>query len=154
MSFVNIKISVIIPVYNAERYLKDCVDSIINQSYQNFELILVDDGSSDNSPKICDDYAAKDNRIVVIHKSNNGVSAARKTGLDNASGDYIMYVDSDDWLDINTMEKCLNVVQKNPQIGCVMFSFTKEVNDTSQVMHVFDGNCEFLDSDKFQKFVY
>ena len=64
---MDIKISVIIPVYNAEQYLKDCVDSIINQSYQNFELILVNDGSSDNSPKICDDYAAKDNRIIVIH---------------------------------------------------------------------------------------
>lgn len=151
---MDIKISVIIPVYNAEQYLKDCVDSIINQSYQNFELILVDDGSSDNSPKICDDYDAKDNRIIVIHKSNNGVSEARKTGLDNASGDYIMYVDSDDWLDINTMERCIGVVHKNPKIGCVMFSFTKEVNDTSQVMHVFDGNCEFLDSDKFQKCVY
>ena len=120
---MDIKISVIIPVYNAEQYLKDCVDSIINQSYQNFELILVDDGSSDNSPKICDDYAAKDNRIIVIHKSNNGVSAARKTGLDNASGDYIMYVDSDDWLDINTMERCIGVVHKNPKIGCVMFIY-------------------------------
>lgn len=151
---MNEKISVIIPVYNTEQYLKDCVDSIINQSYQNFELILVDDGSTDSSPQICDNYAAKDSRITVIHTPNRRLSAARKKGLENSTGEYIMHVDSDDWLDLNTLEKCMNVVQKHPKIGCVVFSFVKEYGDKSQVMHVFDGDREFFEAQKIQKCFY
>lgn len=91
-------ITVIVPVYNVEKYLSRCVDSIINQTYKNLEIILVDDGSTDSSPAICDNYAKKDNRINVIHKQNNGASSARNAALDIASGDYIGFVDSDDYI--------------------------------------------------------
>lgn len=93
------EISVIVPVYNVEKYLKRCVDSILNQSYKDFELILVDDGSKDSSGKICDEYGQTDSRVKVIHKKNGGVSAARNTGLKFATGEYIMFVDSDDYID-------------------------------------------------------
>lgn len=91
-------ISVIVPVYNVEKYLPKCLESIINQSYKSLEIILVDDGSTDNSGVICDEYAAKDKRIKVIHKTNGGLSDARNAGLDICTGDYIGFVDSDDWI--------------------------------------------------------
>lgn len=90
------KISIIVPVYNTEKYLARCIDSILAQTYTDFELILVNDGSTDNSGKICDEYAQKDSRIVVIHKKNGGVSSARNKGLDIAQGEWISFVDSDD----------------------------------------------------------
>lgn len=92
------KISVIVPIYKAEIRLAKCIDSILSQSYETIEIILVDDGSPDNSGNICDDYAIKDKRIKVIHKHNGGVTAARATGVDNATGDYITFVDADDML--------------------------------------------------------
>ncbi len=98
------KVSVIVPVYNVEKYLHRCVDSIISQTYENLEIILVDDGSPDNSGKICDEYAKKDNRIQVVHKSNGGISSARNAGIKTSTGDYIVYVDSDDWLEKNAIE--------------------------------------------------
>ena len=92
-------ISIIVPVYNVERYLVKCLDSIVNQTYQNLQIILIEDGSSDNSGKICDDYSKKDQRISVIHKRNEGLSAARNEGLDIAEGEYIGFVDSDDYIE-------------------------------------------------------
>ncbi len=97
------QISVIVPVYNVEKYLSRCIDSILNQTFSDFELILVDDGSPDQSGKICDEYALKDSRVKVIHKKNGGVSAARNTGIDEAVGEYIMFVDSDDYIDENML---------------------------------------------------
>jgi glycosyltransferase involved in cell wall biosynthesis len=91
-------LSIIVPVYNVKPYLSRCLDSIIHQTYKNLEIILVDDGSTDGSDQICDDYAQKDKRIVVIHKSNGGLSSARNAGLDIARGDLIGFVDSDDWI--------------------------------------------------------
>ena len=96
---MNDLISVIVPVYNVEKYLEQCVDSIINQTYTNLEIILVDDGSTDNSGKICDKYAAMDSRIKVVHKINSGVSTARNLGLDIAKGEYITFIDSDDFVE-------------------------------------------------------
>ena len=92
-------VSIIIPIYKVEPYLRRCLDSIVNQTYTNLEIILVDDGSPDGCPQICDEYAAKDNRIVVIHKENGGLSDARNAGLDICKGEYISFVDSDDWVD-------------------------------------------------------
>jgi glycosyltransferase involved in cell wall biosynthesis len=93
------KISVIIPIYNTGEHLKRCIASVTEQSLKNIEIILVDDGSTDNSGSICDEYAKKDNRITVIHKKNEGVSIARNTGIEKASGEFIGFVDSDDWID-------------------------------------------------------
>ncbi len=98
------RISVIVPVYNVEKYLPTCVDSLVKQTYQNLEIILVDDGSPDRSGKICDEYAKKDSRIQVIHKANAGVAMARNSGIDRATGVYISFVDSDDWLERNTFQ--------------------------------------------------
>ena len=92
-------ISVIVPVYNAEKYLRECLDSIVNQTYHNIEIILVDDGSTDASGAICDEYADKDIRIKVIHSANKGVTAARINAFETSSGDYITFVDADDFLD-------------------------------------------------------
>lgn len=102
------KISIIVPVYNSEKFLGSCLDSILSQSFRDFELILVDDGSRDSSPRICDDYAQKDSRVKVIHKENGGVSAARNDGLDIAKGEYITFIDSDDWVEREYLETLSN----------------------------------------------
>ena len=93
------KISVIVPVYNVEQYLERCVDSIINQTYKNLEIILVNDGSTDNSGQLCDELAKKDGRIRVIHKKNGGLSDARNVGVDEAKAELIGFIDSDDYID-------------------------------------------------------
>lgn len=103
-------ISVIVPVYKVEPYLRQCVDSIRNQTYQNLEILLVDDGSPDRCPKICDEYAEKDARIKVIHKENGGLSSARNCGLDHATGEYIGFVDSDDSIAADMYEKMLEAL--------------------------------------------
>ena len=101
------KISVIIPVYKVERYLDKCIESVVNQTHKNLEIILVDDGSPDNSPAICDEWAKKDSRIKVIHKENGGVSSARNLGIDEATGEYVCFVDSDDWVEPDYAESLL-----------------------------------------------
>lgn len=105
----NYLISIIVPVYNVEKFLSRCVDSILTQTYQNWELILVDDGSPDSSPAICDEYASRDSRIKVIHKKNGGQAEARNRGMDIATGDYIMFVDSDDYVHPNMLKTMLDV---------------------------------------------
>lgn len=107
------KISIIVPVYQVEKYLKKCVESILTQTYQNFELILVDDGSTDKSPEICDEFAKFDDRIVVIHKNNEGVSVARNIGLDIAKGEYIGFVDGDDYIAPDMYEMLLTRILKD-----------------------------------------
>lgn len=98
------EISIIVPVYNVEKYLKKCVDSILNQTFRDFELILVDDGSPDNSGDICDQYAREDNRVRVIHKQNGGLSSARNAGIENAKGKFLSFIDSDDYIDTDMIE--------------------------------------------------
>ena len=105
-----VKISVIVPVYNTEKYLRRCVDSILSQTFANFELLLIDDGSKDASGAICDDYAANDPRVRVFHKQNGGVSSARNFGIDNARGEWISFVDADDWLEAEMYEYMLREV--------------------------------------------
>ena len=97
-------VSIIVPVYKVEKYIKRCLDSLINQTYKEIEIILIDDGSPDESGKICDTYAERDSRIKVIHKINEGVSIARNVGISKATGKYLMFVDSDDWLENNAVE--------------------------------------------------
>lgn len=106
-------ISVIIPVYNKENYLKKCIDSLINQTYSNIEIILVNDGSSDKSPEVCDEYSVKDSRIRVINSDNKGVSAARNLGIDKANGRYLMFVDADDWVAPDFCEEAIKIISEN-----------------------------------------
>lgn len=105
------KVSVIIPVYKVEQYLDRCVESVVNQTYQNLEIILVDDGSPDKCPQMCDDWAKKDKRIKVIHKENGGLSDARNVGIRNSTGDYIGFVDSDDYIDLTMYEKLVDSIE-------------------------------------------
>lgn len=113
-----VKVSVIVPIYNVERYIKRCVKSLINQDYYNIEIILVDDGSPDGSGSIIDDLSREDNRIVVLHEKNAGVSNARNKGINAANGEYIMFVDGDDWVEPNYVSYFLNLIlQNNCSIG-------------------------------------
>ena len=107
------KFSVVVPIYNVEKYLNKCVESILNQTYKDFELILVDDGSPDHCPEICDEYAERDARVRVIHKENEGLVAARNTGIKEAKGEYICYVDGDDWIANNLLETVWKKALKN-----------------------------------------
>ena len=108
-------ISVIVPVYNVEKYLGKCVDSILNQTYTDFELLLVDDGSPDRCPQICDDYAVRDSRVRVIHKANGGLISARNEGIRAARGDYICILDGDDWALENMLQFIHNTVSQSPK---------------------------------------
>ena len=107
---MNHLISVIVPIYNVEKYLNRCIDSIINQTYTNLEIILINDGSTDNSKRICETYCNKDSRVVLINQANSGSSIARNTGLDQANGDIISFIDSDDYIDNSMFEKMLNLL--------------------------------------------
>ncbi len=105
-------ISVIVPVYNTQKFLGKCLESIINQTFKDIEIICVNDGSIDNSPTILNDYAEKDSRIKIINQKNGGLSCARNTGINNAKGEYIGFVDSDDWIDLDFLEKLYNAAKK------------------------------------------
>lgn len=120
-------ISVIVPVYNIKKYLPRCVDSILAQSYQTFELILVDDGSTDGSSELCDRCAAGDSRIKVIHKKNAGVSAARNDGIDLATGDYLAFIDGDDWIETDYLKKLMQaIIENDADEAAVSFKYVYE----------------------------
>ena len=117
------KVSFILPIYNVEKYLAECVESILAQTYSDFEVLLVDDGSPDNCPALCDEWAAKDCRIKALHKPNGGLSDARNYGLEHASGDYVIFVDSDDfWVGKNSLEKLMAVVDAHPECDFISFN--------------------------------
>lgn len=120
-------VSVIIPVYNVEAYLEECVISVLNQTYRNLDIILVDDGSKDNSPKICDEYEKKDSRVQVIHKENGGLVSAWRTGMKNVKGEYVVFQDSDDWIDLFMIEDMVNhATGKGKEIVCGNYMIEKE----------------------------
>lgn len=123
-------ISVIVPIYNVEKYLGRCIESIVNQTYKNIEIILVDDGSPDNCPEICDNWEKKDERIKVIHKENGGLSDARNAGLEIASGDYISFIDSDDYISLDFFETLLEtMISENSDIvECSVVKFYEKNN--------------------------
>lgn len=121
------KVSIVIPVYNIEQYLPRCLDSVISQTYTNLEIILVDDGSTDSSGRICDEYAEKDKRIVVIHKCNSGVSATRNEGVNQSTGDYIVFIDGDDYVSYQMVEKLYGAIEKkNTPMSCCAFFQDKD----------------------------
>ena len=120
-------VSIIVPIYKVENYLDKCVKSIINQTYKNIEIILVDDGSPDACPQKCDEWAKKDNRIKVIHKRNGGLSDARNVGIDSAIGDFITFIDSDDYIEPTFIEYLLNLIKKyNADISICEYKYIKE----------------------------
>ena len=130
-------ISVIIPVYNTEKYLRTCLDSIVNQTHSNLQIILIDDGSTDNSGLICDEYAQKDSRIICVHQQNGGVSKARNEGLKIATGDYIHFPDSDDYLDLDTYEYLLKIARER-QCDVVNFEHFITYKD-KEITHFFSN---------------
>lgn len=141
----HVVISVIVPVYNVEKYLSQCIESILNQTFNNLELILIDDGSTDNSGEICDEYAIKDNRIRVIHKENGGISSARNTGLNATKGDYIAFVDSDDYIAMDMFEKMLDIAIKTnaDMVKCGFNEFN--INSVKRTVNF--GKQEILEND-------
>lgn len=120
---MNPKVSVIIPVYGVEKYLDRCVESVVNQTYKNLEIILVDDGSPDNCPKMCDDWVLRDARVRTVHRVNGGQSCARNTGLSCASGDCITFIDSDDWIAPDTYEYCISLMNSYADADVVEFRY-------------------------------
>ena len=124
-------VSIIVPIYKAEKYIRQCLDSILAQTYTKWEAILVNDGSPDNSGKICNEYANKDNRFRVIHQQNGGVSVARQTGLDNVTGNYIIHCDPDDWIDPNMLEDLISKA-KEENADMVICDFLEHINQTIQ----------------------
>lgn len=121
-------VSIIIPVYKVEPYLRRCLDSVVSQTYTNLEIILVDDGSPDDCPQICDEYAKKDTRIIVLHKENGGLSEARNAGIDRSTGEYIFFLDGDDSIEIDSIESMISSILKYPNVDIAvgeMQSFPK-----------------------------
>ncbi len=140
-------ISIIVPIYNVEKYLNKCIESIVNQTYENIEIILIDDGSNDNSGIICDEYAKKDNRIIVVHKENGGVSSARNKGLKIAKGEWISFVDADDWIEQIFCQTLLNkVTQEQADIALCGYN---RITD-NQIEKINANNQEvFLNSNEY-----
>lgn len=137
------KISIIVPVYNVEKYLNECIDSIINQTYKNLEIILVDDGSTDSSYSICEDYKNKDDRIKVFHKENGGLSSARNFGIEKVSGDLLFFVDSDDYIDINTIGSLYDDLKKyDVDIACCTYN------------RIFDNKIEYYGDNENNTYIF
>lgn len=150
----NKKISVIIPVYNTQKELRRCLDSIINQTYHQLEIICIDDGSNDGSEKIVDEYALKDSRIAVIHQCNHGESNARNVGLQRATGEYVTFCDCDDWIDLDMYQIMVQAMQENI-VDLVATSWYKEMSDETVIISnegvVQDG---VFDKNELLKYLY
>ncbi|SHL48524.1 glycosyltransferase [Fibrobacter sp. UWEL] len=139
-------VSVIIPVYNADKYLDRCLSSIITQTYTSIEIILIDDGSKDNSASICDSYAAKDNRITVIHKENEGQSVARNIGTDTSTGEYILYVDADDEIPQNAISLFIEKLNEHPQAEMVVGEIKSIPNDPTRYSANYYKRFDYIDN--------
>jgi glycosyltransferase involved in cell wall biosynthesis len=125
-------VSIVVPVYNMQKYLRTCIESLINQTFKDIEIILVNDGSIDSSGNICDEYAVNDKRIMVIHSENRGAGQARNTGIEKSTGDYIFFVDADDWIDPDCVEKCIEEARiSTPDI--LIFGYRK-LNKKSEII--------------------
>ena len=145
-----VDVSVVVPVYNVpENYLKRCIERLINQTYKNIEILLIDDGSKNNSGKICDDYAEKDERIKVYHKKNGGLCSARNYGTKKANGEWLSYVDGDDWIEPNTYEKLIDYTKKcNDDLDLIFFGYIKDYPSRSIEMKYDNFENEKLYSSK------
>ncbi|MGN0383573.1 MAG: glycosyltransferase family 2 protein [Eubacterium sp.] len=156
-------ISVVVPIYKVEDYISRCVDSIINQTYKNLEIILVDDGSPDNCPQLCDEYAKKDNRIKVIHKINGGLSDARNAGMKVSTGEYISFIDSDDYITFDFLETLYNtmITENSDIVECCVVKFYEdnhfdEYNDDFSIENygIVDGLSALISENPFKQHVW
>ena len=138
----NIVLSIIIPVYNVEQYINQCIESILIQTYHDYEIILIDDGSTDSSGEICDTYAQKDSRVKVVHKINGGVSSARNIGLQMIKGKYLTFIDPDDFINIDTYEENMNIMINNSEIDILQYPFCK-LHSTKYV-ETPTNNCQYI----------
>ncbi len=149
-------VSIIVPIYNSENYIDRCLKSILGQTYEDLEIVLVNDGSTDRSKEILEQYAAKDERIKIVSQKNQGVAAARNTGLDNVTGDYILYVDSDDWIEKNMLERMIAAVEDDSDIAFCGFDQAKSQEEVTiapvQVKYeVWDHNQQLLEFMKHKR---
>ena len=145
-------VSIIIPVFNSCDFLPECLESIIHQTHKNIEIICIDDGSTDSSQKILLDYAKSDNRIKLLFEKNSGQSFARNNGLSNSSGDYIMFVDSDDWIDNKCIENMLEIALKD-ECEIVMCGYVREYKKKKLITHIYDERKIVFKNDDVQKLV-
>ena len=129
-------ISVVVPIYNVENYIKKCVDSILSQTYKNLEIILVDDGSPDRCGEICDKWTKKDNRIKVIHKENGGLSDARNSGIEIAKGDYLSFIDSDDYVNKDFIKILYNLLIEDKNLRKKLSCNLKKENEASSILEI------------------
>ena len=143
------KLSIIIPVYRVETTLNRCVESVVAQDFDDFELILVDDGSTDNCPQMCDDWAVKDQRIKVIHKTNGGLSDARNAGIDIAQGDYLTFIDSDDYIAAHTLAPLMQKLSDRPDIDILEYPVFVFYGSSKQHKLAFDGDTTYHDMDDY-----
>lgn len=159
----NCKVSLVIPVYNVEKFLKKCLDTVLLQNFKDFEVILIDDGSTDTSGTICDEYQKKDNRINVIHKDNGGVSEARNLGILNASGDYLIFIDSDDYIKDDYIKLLVDGIESGPfQLACadyyISFNNNIEIHSRNDGMKEnytsVDGVNELINKEKYQGYLW
>ena len=135
-------ISVIMPVYNVEKYITKAIQSVLNQTYKNFELILIDDGSTDKSRSICNDFKQKDNRINVVHQNNQGVSSARNKGIQIAKGDYIVFVDADDEISNNALETMYIEIVKT-KVDIVITNYTRVSIEGKKILNPYNGKIKY-----------
>lgn len=147
------KFTVIIPIYNVEKYINKCIDSVLRQNFKDFELILVDDGSPDECPTICNDYATNDSRIKVIHKKNGGLVSARNAGLTEATGEYTLYLDGDDWLTEDALSTINQKVLTNYDPDMIVFNMTRVTSEgkSKDPCEVQDG---YYDEERLKKEIY
>ena len=136
-------ISLIIPVHNVEKYLYECIESVICQTYTNLEIILIDDGSKDKSGEICEEYGKKDNRIIVIHQENGGVSSARNIGLEVAKGKYISFVDSDDYIEKTFIEELYKKIKEND--AQISMCGLNKIDDNNEILGTYGYSKDFID---------
>lgn len=147
-------LSIIIPIYNTEKYLSKCLDSIVSQTYKSLEIICIDDGSTDKSPMIIDDYASKDNRVVVIHQKNKGESKARNEGLKIAKGDYITLVDSDDWLELDMYEQLVAAAIENDADMAIGGWIKENPSGTEWITNADDVDNSVFGKEKLLEYLY
>lgn len=144
----DVKFSIIIPVYKVEKYLQECIDSVINQTFKNMEIILVDDGSPDKCPQICDEYAQRDKRIIVVHKENGGLSSARNAGLRIAKGEYVIFLDSDDYYCENDFLEIINHEMEGKELDSLFFQRRSFVDSTKELLPLPAPYNLFADNEK------